>query len=100
MPILNDSNKIKIIYKNNKINCSLLFETVSKIALVIEDQFPDIEKLKYEVRLDFETRQGNYDCYFQSKVEFVGYDMIHKKYIIEIDYPAVFKRILNPIRDN
>jgi hypothetical protein len=99
MPILKGSNDIYIIYKEEKIRCKVLYETETRIALVINENFPNIEKLKYEGRLDFETKQGNYDCFFQSKIEFLGYDYIHNQYIIEIDYPPVFRRILSFIQD-
>ncbi|GIX41550.1 MAG: hypothetical protein KatS3mg129_1283 [Leptospiraceae bacterium] len=94
MPILKGSKDVFIIYKNQKIRCKILFETESKIAFQLEEEIPIIEKLKYETRLDFETKQGNYDCYFQSKVEYFGFDLIQKKYILEVDYPPVFRRIL------
>ncbi|MCS7205597.1 MAG: hypothetical protein NZ853_07860 [Leptospiraceae bacterium] len=93
MPILKGSEEVFILYKNQKIPCEILFETEKRISLRIPEN-PWIEKLKHEDRLDFETKQGNYDCFFQSKVEFLEMDILTKTYILEIDYPPSFRRIL------
>ncbi len=95
MPILKGSKEVFIIYKNEKIPASIIYETEKKIGLAIEGENPLIKKIKLENKLEFETKQGNYDCYFQSKVDYFDFDMIHNRYILEIDYPAIFRRVLN-----
>lgn len=94
MPILNRINEVFIIYKNEKISAKILYETENKIAFSIVEDHPFIEKLKNENRLDFEAKQGNYDCYFQSKINYFGIDLLKKQFILEIDYPPVFRRVI------
>ncbi len=94
MPILNRVEGVYIIHKNEKIPAKILYETENKIAFSIFHHSSLVERIKNENRLDFEAKQGNYDCYFQSKVNYFGFDLLQKQFILEIDYPPIFRRIL------
>lgn len=93
MPLLKGSSEIYIIYKENKFECELYYETDNRIGFLVKN-FPEINKLKSEIRLDFEAKQGNYECNFQSKMEFIEFDYLNQKYLLEIETPALLRRVL------
>lgn len=93
MPLLKGNNEINIIYKENKFPCKLYYETDRRIGFLIKD-FQEIDKLKNEIRLDFEAKQGNYECSFQSKLEFIEFDYFNQQYLLEVETPAVLRRVL------
>ncbi len=92
MPLLKGSKNINIIIKDKKIKCILYYETEKRIGFLIDDE--SIENLKKEIRLDFELLQGNYECSFQSKIDFIEYDFVNNKYLLQIEFPPVLRRTL------
>lgn len=92
MPLLRGSEDIHIILKERKIKCDLYYETDKRIGFLLN--INSIENLKNEIRFDFELKQGNYKCSFQSKIDFIEYDYVNNKYLLEVEFPAILRRIL------
>ncbi len=97
MPLLKHYRNFFIILKNKKIPASVLFETPKKIGLELLE---NSEMSTSESRVECEVLQGNYECYFQSKILDMDYDIIHSRYILILEYPPFFRRTLKSIPSN
>ncbi|MFN3605165.1 MAG: hypothetical protein ACK4UJ_10685 [Leptonema sp. (in: bacteria)] len=92
MPLIKGIDEIYIITKKNKIKCNLYFETERRIGFLIQES--NIEGIKSETRFDFEAKQNNYDCSFQSKIEYIEYDFVNNQYLLVVETPPVLRRVL------
>ncbi|MCB1140426.1 MAG: hypothetical protein KDK23_16830 [Leptospiraceae bacterium] len=92
MPLFHENQSIQLILRGVECEARILYETRQRIVVSLETDLLPANGEAVEGRL----KQGNYNCSFQTKIQNVELGLRNLRLILDLAYPATFKRSLDP----